>query len=136
MTMPGFSGQHDLRGIGGGNWYLLSSFTYTSLTGESFVAPEGSITDGASTAFLFGHLNLFPTAAQNTQAATLHDVHYRTGKHFLPDNSSIPITRKQADQLFSEGLELENLYIQSLIGYIGLRLFGFLAWNANARKRK
>jgi hypothetical protein len=132
--IPGFIGSHDLRAVGGGNWTLLKAFTYVSMDGSTYEAPQGSLTDGASTALFFGHFNLFPTAAQATRAATLHDVHYRTGYRHLNGVPHCRITRKQADLLFKEALEVENLYLPAWYGYIGLRLFGWFVWNKYRNK--
>jgi hypothetical protein len=134
-VIPGFSGPQDLRSLGGGYDLLLVSFVYTSLDGEQYEAPAGNVTDGTSTRLLAGHLNIFPTSAQRNPAGTLHDIHYRTGYVWKDGRKHRVISRKEADQIFAECLQLQNLGFVAFYGYWGLRVFGFLAWR-NYRNRE
>lgn len=130
---PGFHGNHDRRSIGGGYDEILSSFKYVSMDGDSYEAPKGFTTDGASTHMAFGHLNLFPTPAQHGPQASLHDIHYRTGFVWKDGLRLRSITRKEADRIFSESLELQNMYLPAWYGYWGLRIFGWLVWRKYRR---
>lgn len=116
---------------------LANQLIYTDLDGYDYQLPAGASTDGASSRLFNGHINLLPTNAQNSAPSWLHDWHYRKGKVYRNNQPFEDITRKEADLLLREGLILSNVgETTARRAYLGVRLFGWMAWNKYRKHRR
>ncbi len=113
----------------GHDWELVNKFTYHigSKYGRRYISvPKCFITDFASVPKFLWFL---PDWATYSKAPILHDWLYNT--HTVMGK---PITRKCADDIFLEAMEVdwrdhESRYIMAYIEYWAVRLFGIWAWN-------
>lgn len=141
----------DLRMLDDGrHWQLLSPFSYSigSPTGRSVVHVEaGFITDFASVPRIFW--NLLPPTGRYARAALLHDKLYQSA--LIVDSvtaATSPIDRRYADDVLAESCRVlaanEMLrfgaqrtefwdWLDREILFRGVRLGGFVAWNAYRR---
>lgn len=96
-------------------------FRFYTRKGEIYTVPAGFATDFASIPW-FIHWKLSPHGRGYIRAAVVHDWMYRTQK----------VTRKQADDYFSEGMaECDTPRWQDAVIYWSVRLFGEKAWEEN-----
>ena len=82
------------------DWELLHEVRYATGTGEVIYVPAGFITDFASIPKFFRRVYQ-PATGKHRQGAVIHDYIYRT--------DSLNYTRKQADQVFLEIMELDGV---------------------------
>ena len=102
---------------------LLEDFAVTWKT-KTFTVPAGFNSDGVSTPrFLWATIS--PAVDPRTiRAGVAHDYLYR----IQPDGWS----RAEADKMFFDFIREDGLrFMPSLKAYLGLRLFGGLAWREN-----
>ena len=117
-TSDGFDGPLDLRAHTPGEWVVLTTLRYTSISGRTYGIPAGFITDLASIPALLRPL--FNPNDNGRKAAVLHDARYciKAG------------TRKEADDLFLEALERCGVgFLRRWAMYSGVRAGGWLYWN-------
>lgn len=120
----------DLKYIDGIRWRLASVVEFYSDTIKAFVRSEsGTITDFASIPRLLWWA--YPPAKYGDEAVP-HDELYRTQAV-----NGVAITRKQADMVFLEALQLKEMpEIRRKIFYYGVRVGGFVAWGKYKKKLK
>ena len=84
----------------GKDWQLLHELRYATGTGEVIYIPAGFITDFASIPKFFRRVYQ-PATGKHRRGSVIHDYIYRT--------DSLNYTRKQADQVFLEIMELDGV---------------------------
>ncbi len=101
-------------------WIVEESFH--ALWGDTLVVVEqGFETDLASVPRLFR--SLIPQVGRHIQAAIVHDKIYRTTGH--------GITRKQADDMFLDGMETRGVgWLRRWTIYTAVRGGGWASWTA------
>lgn len=101
-------------------WRLIQPLIYEGEF-DTFTVPAGTWTDLASIPRILW-IVLPPIGAHN-KAAVLHDRLYRTQ----------PVSRKDADGIFRRILKESYVGFKARWAmYLGVRLFGWLAWRENA----
>ena len=85
----------DYRKIGPQKWELLAPLIYVSADGTVYTVPQGFQTNGPSIPRAFYVTT--PPVGEYDLAAVLHDWMY---------SSDTPVTRKTADQLFREAMQV------------------------------
>lgn len=121
-----------VKRIGNGVWKLtqpLEYFVGADDSKEVIQVPIGTETDFASVPA--GFHNLFPKDGEYTPAAIIHDFLYSTlgihGKY----------TRKRCDEIFLEAMGVVGVgWIRRHVMFRAVRMFGWSAWRAHARKIK
>lgn len=112
----------------GRRWRLVEPFTYDvgELGGDdSITVPENFLTDFASVPRLFWRI--IPPWGKYGKAAVLHDWLYH-----VQDRS-----RRECDKVFLEAMGVLGVsWFKRRTMYRAVRMFGWSAWRANARKRK
>lgn len=97
----------------------------TPFTRCGIAVPAGFRSDGASVPRFFWRAIFPPGDAHALAGAILHDYLYRTH----PDGW----TRVEADRLFREVIRADGVPARrAWLAWIGVRLFGFLAWKGHA----
>jgi hypothetical protein len=119
--MGNFLSKLKVRHLDGENWEILEEFSYHVghvNSDEVITVPKGFVTDFASIPRICWSLIGSPTGKYG-KAAVIHDWLYRKGIG----------TRKRADDIFLEGMEVLNISrIRRIVMYIGVRIFGFFCW--------
>ncbi len=111
-----------------GNIFRLNKPHTDSWRGKVFTVPEGFRSDGVSTPRF-----LWATVSPKIHPATLrggvnHDYIYRV----QPSDW----TRAEADRMFYDIIREDGTaWHRAVKAYLGVRLFGRIAWRQNARKR-
>ena len=112
----------------GKSWKIMQEFDYEEGmlgSGKIFRVPVGFITDFASIPKIFW--NILPPIGRYGKAAVLHDYLYNTQ----------PFQRVRCDDLFLEAMGALNVnWMTRHIMYRAVRMFGWLAWNNNTKKRE
>ena len=112
----------------GKTWIILSDFGYgvgSEGSGDVINVPIGTYTDFASVPRLLW--TILPKWGKYGNAAVIHDWLYWEQKR----------SRREADQIFLEGMEVLNVVAwQRTAIYRAVRMFGWLAWNSNRRKKR
>ncbi len=99
--MPGFLNHVDVRALpDGDNWLLLREAKYATRSGRVIYVHAGFITDFASIPWFFRRM-FQPATGKHRRAAVVHDFLYRTATE--------PFTRKGADQIFLEAMEIDGV---------------------------
>lgn len=123
----------------GRHWELIQSFSYDvgeKGSGVTITVDAGFITDFASfPRFLWrGLMWWLPGWAKFSKPSPIHDYLYQLGGYYSPDGSIwVPVTRKYADEVFLEAMlvawrEHRSGKAIARMEYLGVRLFGWLAW--------
>ena len=103
-------------------WILTKEFTYMIGdldSNQKVVVPKGFVTDFATT---WPFHWLLPRQGKYGKAAVVHD-YLCTNKTILVDDKPVKITRKKADQIFLEAMEVSkvNVILRYLMyGYVRL----------------
>ena len=127
-----FTGELVARQLTGGyRWEIWEAFSYRVGDANSDVVvrvPKGFITDFAS--IPRGLWNIWPPAAgKHSKPAVVHDALYWRGwieAHGVQKR----ITRKEADDIFKEALEVAGVnWLSRQIIYAGVRVGGSSTWN-------
>ena len=108
-------------------WVLERDLTYEighKGSGKEIVAPEGFITDFASIPRLLW--SIYSPFDTYLQAAVIHDWLYWEQTQ----------TRKRADQIFTEGMKVlgVGIFTRNIL-FQNVRVFGWMAWNNNAKAK-
>lgn len=114
----------------GYHWMIAESFTYRlgDPNGIAYVrVPVGFVTDFAS--IPRGLWNIWPPAAgKHSKPAVIHDVLYQRG-YVEHERHRTPISRKDADDIFKEALEVAGVgWLSRQLIYAGVRVGGAKAW--------
>ena len=127
LTMSSFTSPLVVKHLNGKNWEVVRAFTYhigDRYATEKITVPVGFLTDFASIPKSVWSLIGHPTGRYG-KAAVVHDYVYRT--------SCLKYTRKQADQIFLEGMKvLEVGYLKRYSIYWAVRSFG---WTSFKRRK-
>lgn len=119
-----FLGHLDTRTHLPGEFVLINQFGYHSASGRVFFAPRGFITDFASIPRIL-HGLISPNGLSR-KAAVIHDWLY----------CSQTVTRKQADDLFLEALEVCGVnLLQRYTMYAAVRSAGWIYWNRRSKNK-
>lgn len=109
----------------GRRWRLVFQFRYhigKRWSENVIIVPVGFVTDFASIPWLFWAF--LPSWGKYGKAAVIHDFLYQS--HNYPEMSH---SRKEADDIFYEAMLVEGTkHWKARVMYIGVRLFGWLAW--------
>lgn len=111
---------------------LLSDLLYRSADGRLFRVPAGTTTDLASVPKLLpGAIRfLMGGPIESGEAAIIHDAAYRDV--LVEGGSPAALTRRQADALFAECLEVSGeAEVGEWVHWAGVRAGGFWAWHRN-----
>ena len=110
---------------GRGNILRTVTLNKIDFAGKSFVIPRGFESDGASVPRFFWRLVCPPLDHHAVRAGVAHDYIYRV--------QPVGWSRKEADKMFYCFLIEDGLPpLRAKLAYLGVRLFGWLAWNENA----
>lgn len=119
----GFHGPFRLRPHAPGEWLLLAPLRYRSPGGRVFGVPAGFVTDLASIPWPARPVLDTILADREERPAVLHDWLY----------CSRIVTRKEADALFLEALELEGIgWTVRRAMWLAVRAWGWRYWNKRA----
>jgi hypothetical protein len=103
---------------------LTQPYRVGTAAGRIIEVPEGFETDFASVPRLFWRI--VPPWGRYSPAAVAHDYLYSTGK----------VSRKEADGIFLELMERLTVPLwKRYVMYWAVRLFGWFAWNAHAKRQ-
>ena len=113
----------------GKDWKLARSFTYhigTEYSKNKITVPSGFVTDFATIPKCF--LWWIPYWAKYQKAPVIHDWLYH-----IKEIMGLPITQKQADDIFLEAMLIEwrhrrLRYIVAYLEYAAVRIFGGFFW--------
>jgi hypothetical protein len=120
-----FMDEPTLRMLRNGDWQLASPLTYITHDCYIVAIPAGFITDLASIPRALH--SLIPQHGDHSLAAIVHDYLYATQG----------TTRKAADEIFLNALEDSGVsWIKRNLLYAGVRVGGWVAWNARAKARE
>lgn len=101
----------------GRTYTLLTPLVYlSSRWGGRIIVPDGFITDFASVPR--GLWNLLPRVGRSNRAAVVHDYLYQQGG----------ISRRVADAVFREALEVSDVGWRRHLFWVGVRLGGWRPW--------
>lgn len=130
--MSSFTTPLDVRKLRNGKWMLLSGFEYAIGSLENPVGhvevERGFITDFASIP-----RPLWPVIGQPAgeygKAAVVHDWLYRKRMWLRSDGTVQYCSRKWADDIFYEGMEVLGVKRwKRVVMWLGVRLGGWFAW--------
>lgn len=115
----------------GRHWKLVRAFNYyfmDDIPESTIKIPVGFITDFASSPFFTW--SFIPPWGRYGKAAILHDYLYQhSGYLLISDTGWLPVTRKEADDIFLEAMTVLNVARwRRFLMYWGVRAFGWLAW--------
>ena len=106
---------------GSNNWRVAKEFVWS----EEITVPKGFVTDLASVPRVFW--TLFPRDGQYLEPAVVHDYCYQ--------NLSCSLTRKQADEIFIQGMKAYGVgYFSRTLIYLAVRVFGNGYWQSCRKK--
>jgi hypothetical protein len=112
----------------GRNWVIVKDFGYDvgeKDSGETIDVPIGFVTDFASVPRPLWWFA--PRWGLYGNAAVIHDFCYWDQKY----------KRRRSDDIFREGMEVLGVSkLKTLLLYYAVRVFGWTAWRANARRRR
>lgn len=95
---------------------------YKDHQGKVWFCPEGFVCDGESIPRSLWTIVGHPMEATAIRAAFLHDYNYFTGKR----------PKKEVDKMFYDAL-VDDENPHPYVRYLGVKLFGFKAWNKYRR---
>lgn len=101
---------------------------YSAVLQDVITAPEGFAFDGESIPAAVQWLA--PPFGQSKRGACIHDYLYRHSGYYTTDDHFKTVTRKQADAVYLELVQLKGLPAwRSRLRYGVLRVVGWWAWN-------
>ena len=115
---------------------LIEPFrVYSAVLDDQVQVSEGFEFDGESIPLILqGWVKPF---GQSRRGAAVHDWLYRQGGYYRADSSFVPVTRKQADEVYRELILAKGLAPwRATLRYHILRLVGWSAWNQNEKQRQ
>ena len=137
--MAGFLSPLELEYIDGSTWKITAPFEYHigAADGHDVVTiPTGFVTDFASVPRVLW--NVLPPTGSYGKAAVIHDWLYQMRVIFVDDGSRTTLryaSRAEADAVLLEGMRVlgVNTFTTWII-YAGVRIGGWVPWNAYRRK--
>ena len=104
-------------------WEVVEAFLCWAENGETYLVPQGFVTDCASIpSLVWPAIGLHPRSPEIAQSAAMHDLFYR----YQPNG----ISRSRSDDLIVEGMvALGASWWQRFAVRQGLRVGGWVAWN-------
>ena len=107
---------------------------YSAVLDRIITVPDGFEFDGES--IPTGLQWLVKRFGASKRGAAVHDYLYRYGGYRLPNGTLQSVTRRQADDVYAELLQLKGLPAwRANLRWLTLRAVGWAAWNENARNR-
>jgi hypothetical protein len=137
--MCGFQNKSlDVRTQNGLDDTLIEPLEYLSRDGTRYCAPKGSTTDGVSTPKIVRMLPGYDATGDDWWSGVLHDSAYRNFlQKKLEDGTwaKADLSQAEADRLILEAMAAQRVgWFRRHVIYIGLRFFGWRAFEEDRRK--